>query len=124
MKPIKRIAILFAAVAGIALFWLLPNVNQANDVRYTRRYEDTDYKHQGISDSTKHRKKRTIQLKNSNGKAESKFYKKESIAAGEKLSKIESKMFSRAMQFEPELEIIIDSVEEVQVSIDSIEVSL
>ena len=116
MKSFKRIAILLIIVTAIVSCWLIPGINKAKDVRYTRRYEDTDKKYKSVdafkvyvTDSTKVGQT-SIPTK--------KIYKKESIHAGARFSDIKPKMFGRSIQFEPEL-IELDSVHEVQVSIDS-----
>ena len=44
MKPFKKIITLSVIVLSIVLFWLVPGINKARDVQYTRIYEDTDRK--------------------------------------------------------------------------------
>ena len=109
MKPLKRITILLVIVSAIVVFWLAPGINTAGDVKYTRRYEDTD-KPQPITPDTTGRQISARQKTDT--PVQTKAYKKESIESGEKLSKINASMFSRAIHFEEE--IVLDSVEQIE----------
>jgi lipopolysaccharide export LptBFGC system permease protein LptF len=119
MKSFKKIAILICVVAGIVAFWLIPGINKATDVKYTRLYEDTDVKKSpGDSVRVKIKKapKSTLSEKNT------KVYKRESISSSAKIKNIKASMFSRAMQFERVKEIdLIDSLNKSS-SNDSLEV--
>lgn len=114
MKPsIKRIVILLVVISGIILTGLVPNVNKANAIRYTRVYENTDTKRETIAVSqsqltdtvkTKKEKARPAEHKK-------KAYKKESIQADAKLKDIKPAMFSRAMHYQEEIVLLPDSID-------------
>jgi len=114
MKPFKRIMILSTLVTGVVLFWLMPRINKADSVHYTRRYEDTDKQNKKENDT----KKTKEPVLHPQAVAASKVYKKESIHADDKLLEISASKFSRAMQFEMIEEV--DSIQEVPILTDSI----
>ncbi|HEY8937559.1 MAG TPA: hypothetical protein VIM65_20175 [Cyclobacteriaceae bacterium] len=108
MKSFKKIAMLLCVVTGVVAFWLMPNINQATDVRYTRLYEDTEVK-QLPNDSIRAKLRKNPKT-HVNKKA--KTYKHESISSSAKIKSIRPSMFSRAVQFRPAKEIVIDSLNE------------
>jgi len=114
MKPLKRIAILFIAVSAIVSFWLIPGINTAGDVQYTRRYEDTE---KVSPDTTRPAISARQRIETP---VQSKAYKSESIKAGEKLSKIHPSHFSRAIHFKEEkLYVEIDSTENIELVVSA-----
>ncbi|HEY3403143.1 MAG TPA: hypothetical protein VGK59_07140 [Ohtaekwangia sp.] len=113
MKPLKRIIILFVAVSAIVLLWLVPGINTARNVTYTRIYEDTDKI--AVPDTAGRKISARQEI---NTSAQTKKYKQESIKAGEELSKIDPSMFSRAIHFKEEKIISeVDSLEEIQLTV-------
>ena len=118
MKPMKKIMLLSCAVSAIVLLWLVPGINTAKQVQYTRRFEDVDKKEQiTVSDTTPLRKVKVAPV-----------YKTETIKPEMKLSKIKPKMFSRSAQFEEVmvydslLELDIRFPEEEIVTIDTVHI--
>lgn len=96
MKPARKIFILLVFVFGIIFYWLVPRINKAQDVQYTRFYEDTDTSKVFYTrDSSNHRQKKSKAL------SPKKNYKKESIQANSKFSELKPSMFSRSVQFVP-----------------------
>src|SRR6188768_3261332 len=98
MKPLKRIAVLFVAASAITVLWLMPGINTARDVRYTRIYENTDKP--ALAPDTTGRKISSRQK--ADAPVPSKKYKRESIKSGAKLSDVKVAMFSRAVHFNEE----------------------
>jgi hypothetical protein len=82
MKSINRIVVLTLAAVAIVMFWLLPGVNQATAVEYTRTYEDTDYPEPFLKDTTK--KEKTPKPPKGYGRPEEKYEKKQKPVAKEK----------------------------------------
>lgn len=116
MKPLKRITLLFVAVAAIVVFWLAPGINTARDTRYTRTYEDTDKSFLAVGDSAK--RKISARQGKTPDNLQSKKYKKETIESTSKLSKIKATQFSRAIHFEEEKLIVdVDSVKEIELAV-------
>lgn len=127
MKSINKIVILTLAAMAIIMFWLVPGINKATAVQYTRIYEDTDYKTHVTKDTSKHKGKNTKPPKapgrtEDNIKEEEyrsakttstskKVYKSESIRPKDKKIKLNAKMFSRAVQFVEE--VPLDTAEAV-----------
>jgi hypothetical protein len=108
MKTIRIIS-LSIVVVGIVAFWLMPGINKAGNETYTRVYEDTERApvleaDPNLPDTTKPGAL--------DKKIEVKYYKSESIEPETKLSDIKASMFSRAIQFEKEEELLV--VEELQ----------
>jgi hypothetical protein len=129
MKPIKKILVLTAIVVSIVLLWLLPHINQAHYLRYTRVYEDTDKELTEISPPNIDTLYLPAAPKSVSAKAAKKIYKTQSIERDAKLTDIEPKMFSRSLQFEAveeiplEVEVAVEKdsvIEQTLVSIDSI----
>ena len=111
MKPLKRIVILSVAVSAIAILWLVPGINTAKDVTYTRIYEDTDTPALSASDTVG----RKISARQKvNTPVQTKKYKRESIKSGAKVSDMNAKVYSRAIHFTEEELIEVDSLQEVQ----------
>jgi hypothetical protein len=119
MKPIKKIIALSITTIAIVMFWLAPNINKATDQRYTRRYEDTE--RTNAHDSIKSKKTAAVSATKSE-KETKKVYKKESINPNGNLSKLKVSMFSRSMQFEPE--IALDSMQEMIEIVDTTTLAL
>lgn len=129
MKPFKRILFFAVITSAIVLFWLVPGINTAREVKYTRVYEDTDVPVIVSRDSVPQKTAVTIPA------AKTKKYKTESIEPDATLEDIKLSNFSRAIHFhemllidtllaEDELFIEGDSVIEVQVSLlDSIQMA-
>jgi hypothetical protein len=102
MKRVRNILLLLPVVFGIVVFWLMPGINKAETSEYTRRYEDTwqkDAAYSGTKGDTTRPAKKTA-------------YRKETIDT-KKSKKVNMKMFSRAIQFEPVEKM--DTLEVVQV---------
>jgi hypothetical protein len=114
MKPLKRIAILFIAVVAIALLWLVPGINTAKDVTYTRIYEDTNNSALPAPDTTG---RKVSSRQKINTPVQTKKYKRESIKSGAKISDMNAKVYSRAIHFTEEKIIEFDSLEEVQLTL-------
>lgn len=135
MTPIKRILYLSAIVAAIGVFWLMPKVNTAKDVRYTRVFENTDQKSDPKKEDgdtlskaavktdkvkpaeTKIAQVKVVELKQAEEvkeiekpveKKSKKEYVKESIKPDLKLRDVKPKMYSRAIHFSPEEEIVLE----------------
>jgi hypothetical protein len=116
MKPIKKILLLMLCVSAIVLLWLVPGINTAKTVRYTRTFEDTDPQPHQSFDSTLLK----IQLPTAHAKTlETKRYKKEHISSKASIREIKAEMFSRATHFKEVEEIL--PIEKVIVEVDSIE---
>ena len=110
MKSFKKIAMLLCVVAGIVVFWLIPGINKATDVRYTRLYEDTDVL-KSLHDSVHVKRKRTTIKVLPPLVVPKVHYKQETISSSAKLKHIKPSMFSRSMQFATEKEIeLIDTL--------------
>jgi flagellar biosynthesis component FlhA len=107
MKSINKIVILTLAAAAIVMFWLVPGINKATAVQYTRIYEDTDYKTRVAKDTSKHKEKTGKQTADPSKKV----YKSESIRPKDKKVRLNAKMFSRAIQFVEE--VPVDTAEAV-----------
>ena len=109
MKSLRTIIALSAITAGIVVFCLVPGINKAEATRYTRVYEDMDPPYVPVlktslevtpGDTAKSKTEKTAKAYRKTK------YKKESIEAGSKLSKIKPSMFSRAIHFsEAQLDI-------------------
>lgn len=108
MKPVKKIISLSVIVVAIALFWLMPNINQATTKQYTRLYEDTD-NHLLSKDTLK--VKELVGSKHLPGEPK-KTYKKEIIFIDQP-EKLKASMFSRSIHFSEEKVSEIDSVVEI-----------
>jgi hypothetical protein len=117
MKSVKKIIALSALVFSIVLFWVVPGVNMAKETKYTRYYEDTDTPVPSSMDIVANSREE----EDTTSRRRKKVYKKESIEP-RKSREVSAKMFSRAIQFEPEI-VIIDSVktDSVQVTANKIE---
>jgi len=90
MKPMKKIMLLTSVVSAIVLLWLVPGINTAKHVQYTRRFEDVDKKAAvSVAGTTPSHKVKVAPV-----------YKTETIKPEMKLSKIKPKMYSRSLQFE------------------------
>ncbi|HTJ48186.1 MAG TPA: hypothetical protein VL443_01950 [Cyclobacteriaceae bacterium] len=112
MKSFKKIAILLCVVAGIVAFWLIPGINKATDVKYTRLYEDTDAR--VVAMDSNHIKLKKLPRQPAVVVIPKIHYKRESISSNAKIKHIKPAMFSRAMQFEPVKEIeIVDSLNQL-----------
>jgi hypothetical protein len=123
MKSLRTICALSVLTAGIVVFWLAPGINKSETVRYTRVYEDTDQPYIPVmkasfeapaGDTIKSKSEKVVKPH------QKKKYKKESIQAGTKLSKIKPSMFSRAIHFSEE-EIVTDSTKTLPASAKAIE---
>lgn len=57
MKSLNRIVLLTLAAVAIVMFWLIPGINQATTLEYTRIYEDTDYRDATLSKDTTKKEK-------------------------------------------------------------------
>jgi hypothetical protein len=57
MKSINRIVLLTLAAVAIVMFWLIPGINQATTLEYTRIYEDTDYRESILTKDTTKKEK-------------------------------------------------------------------
>ena len=113
MKSFKKIAILLCVVAGIVAFWLIPGINKATDVKYTRLYEDTDVK-KSPGDSIHVKRKRTGVKILHPIVIPKVHYKQETISSSAKLRHLKPSMFSRSMQFTTEKEIeLIDTLNQI-----------
>ena len=129
MKPLKRILFFAVITSAIVLFWLVPGINTAREVKYTRVYEDTDVPVIVSRDSVPQKAAITIPAETT------KKYKTESIEPDATLEDIKFSNFSRAIHFhemllidtmlaEDELLNEIDSVIEVKtLLIDSIQLA-
>jgi hypothetical protein len=92
MKQLSRIVVLAVVAAGIIVLWLVPGINQAENMTYVRIYEDTDFKSQRTLD---------LNTRDTTSKVDQKKkYKREKIRSKDKLRKVNGKMFSRIVQFE------------------------
>jgi hypothetical protein len=117
MKPVKKIIALSVLVFSIVLFWVVPGINMAKETKYTRYYEDTEKRvPSSIAIVANSREER-----DTTSRRRKKVYRKESIEP-RKSREVSAKMFSRAIQFEPEI-VTIDSVmtDSVQVTANKIE---
>ena len=140
MTSLKRILYLSAMVAAIGVFWLIPKVNTAKDVRYTRVFEntgqlsdpknvdgDTLSKASAKSEKvkpveTKKAEVKVVELKPQEQRKQAekpvekktkKEYKKESIEPDLKLKDVKVKMYGRAIHFSPEEEIVVEDTTKV-----------
>jgi hypothetical protein len=127
MKSINKIVVLTLAAVAIVMFWLVPGINKATAVEYTRVYEDTDYKTRAPKDTIKHKEKNVRPPKGPRRTEDNikeaeyrsakttstskKVYKSESIRPKDKKVKLNAKMFSRAVQFVEE--VPLDTAEAV-----------
>ena len=128
MKSINRIMILTLAAILIVKFWLMPGINKATAMQYTRVYEDTDHLALVAKDTSKHEKKvkppkgpgrpednlKQEKYPSGNRKPSKKVYKSESIRPKDKKARLNARMFSRAVQFVEE--VPLDSTEAVVVA--------
>jgi hypothetical protein len=115
MKAIKRITSLAALVSGIVIFWLLPGINKADDTYYTRIYEDTDKKNVSTPAPVQVNMRRAGEQDTT--ARPRKKYRRERIHSADKLSDVNVKMFSRAIQFkEDEMIVLEDTVKEVHLA--------
>ena len=90
MKPAKKTIVLSMICLAIIILWVLPHINKGEQTRYVRYYEDTSVPLASTAaDST--------------GKRHRKAMRKEIIEL-QKTRRVNAKMFSRAMQFEPLVE--------------------
>ena len=90
MKPAKKTIVLAVTCLAIIVLWVLPHINKGEQTRYVRYYEDTSVPLVSTAvDST--------------GKRHRKAMRKE-IIEPQKTRRVNAKMFSRAMQFEPLVE--------------------
>lgn len=119
MKPITKISMLTGFVITIVGFWLIPGINTSEADRYTRIYEDTDKKINGLK-SDDYEMLSTNYNRDSIGKRLNKIYKKESIRPDEGLRTLKAEMFSRAIHYTEEVIMSDDSLNEIQLTtIDS-----
>ena len=93
----KRIIFLSISVFAIIAFWLAPGINTAGDVKYTRRYEDTDATTAILAADTARRK--SVAIHEGKSAQRTKKYKTETLNSSMKISKVRPKHFSRAIQF-------------------------
>ena len=112
MKRLKTILPITAFTAALIGFWLIPNINKAKTVRYTRTIEDTERLSEEIN--PKEKVTRTEKTKLTSQKIEEvkpkKKYIKESIDPNYSFQQVKMKMYSRAIHFEPE-NLELDSTE-------------
>jgi hypothetical protein len=120
MKPFKKILLLSLSVAAIVLLWLVPGINTAKSVRYTRTFEDTDNRPAtaeatvGVSDTVRLAAKSSPDAITLAGKK----FKKEHIETEAGISNVKMEMFSRATHFHEEK--IPKVLEELIVEIDTV----
>jgi hypothetical protein len=74
MKSINSIMILTLAAFLIVRFWLMPGINKATAMQYTRVYEDTDHDTRVVKDTTKREK--AVKPPSGPGKPEEEIEKK------------------------------------------------
>lgn len=119
MKPSKKIFLLTGLVSAIVIFWLLPGINAAKHVRYTRRYEDT-YRKPEVARSRDTTRSKAVALQKET-KSEIP-YKTETIEEDMGLSDIDAKMYSRAIHYEEELllevPLALDTVIEINLEVE------
>lgn len=122
MNTFRVILPISAFVVAIVCFWLLPNINKATTLKYTRVYEDTETRSQERTPVAGEVLKEPASLAPSETpKIEpvkalpevrllrAKKYKKESIEVNRSWRKVNPKMFSRAVHFLEE-EVVLDSI--------------
>jgi hypothetical protein len=113
MKRFKNIFYLGIFVAAIIGFWLVPNINTAKESRYTlveRKEVKPEKTNTSISTKLSEKKTSIINEGQNPGEPEKTVKKKarkkeDVIESSYKFSDMKACMFSRAIHFEPELEL-------------------
>jgi hypothetical protein len=96
MTPTRKATILFSVSMLIVFFWVIPGINHGKETRYVRYYEDTDKT--AINRLASQRDGHLNQADTTRRQARK--LRKE-IIEPRKSRRVDGKMFSRAMQYEP-----------------------
>ena len=99
MNPTKKVVFLFSVSMLIIVLWIIPSINRGKETRYVRYFEDTDAP--AVNRLTSFSKPVMNQADTTRRKTR-KFRKE--IIDTRKARRVNGKMFSRAMQFEPMIE--------------------